>query len=159
MKNTILVFSVILFLTLACSNSEKKEKAAPLSADKITETMKTETPDADEIRTRHGKAVYMQYCATCHMVDGSGVSGIQPPLNDPRWIKDKDKLIRIVLKGISGEIEVNGETYNNLMPPHGHLSTGEIASVLSYIRSNFGNDFEPVSNDEVAEIRKELQLN
>ncbi|HBL75172.1 MAG: hypothetical protein A2W90_05840 [Bacteroidetes bacterium GWF2_42_66] len=158
MKNVIFVFPVVLFLAFAC-NSEKKEKAVPLSADKITETIKTESTDNTETKIRHGKAVFMQYCATCHMVDGSGVSGIQPPLNDPKWISDEEKLIQIVLKGISGKIEVNGETYNNLMPPHNHLTTGEIANVLSYVRSNFGNKFEPVSNEKVAEVRKKLQLN
>jgi mono/diheme cytochrome c family protein len=64
-----------------------------------------------------------------------------------------DKLITIVLHGLSGPIVVKGQRYNNVMPPWKSLADTDIAAVLTYVRSNFGNTAGPVTADEVAAIR------
>ena len=81
--------------------------------------------------------------------------GMYPPLSPNKYVKDKDKMINIVLNGLKGEIEVDGEVYNNLMAPHKQLSDKDLANVISYVRSHFGNDLEPVTEVEIAAGRNQ----
>lgn len=155
MKSQLIVLLFLIF-SVACSNSGKKEKAAPLSTETITETINSENTDIAAMKIRNGKAVFIQYCATCHMTDGSGVRDLQPPLTDSKWISANEQFVAILEKGISGKIDVNGQTFNNLMPTHKHLSNEEMANVISYVRSSFGNNFESVTAKEVAKIRRKL---
>ncbi|MEO0640706.1 MAG: cytochrome c, partial [Bacteroidota bacterium] len=66
---------------------------------------------------------------------------------------DKERLIGVLLNGMQGEIEVNGETYNNVMASYATLKDEEIAAVLTYVRSNFGNEASAVTASEVAAVR------
>ena len=105
-----------------------------------------------------GEKVYSFYCGTCHQRDGQGASGRFPPLAKASFVTgDKNLLISIVLKGMEGPIEVNGEQYNGTMPQHSFLGDGEIANVLTYIRENFGNKASAVTPEEVAKIREALK--
>jgi len=106
-----------------------------------------------EVASHPGKSVYQKYCLTCHQADGSGVPGMFPPLSPNEWIANKDKIIELLLNGQSGEITVNGEVYNNLMPAHDFLSDQQIADVISYVRTSFGNDLDPVTKEDVAAAR------
>jgi mono/diheme cytochrome c family protein len=63
-------------------------------------------------------------------------------------------LLNVVLKGLNGEIVVNGKPYNGLMPAHNFLKDEEVANILTYIRSNFGNSAGPISVQEVIDFRK-----
>ena len=66
---------------------------------------------------------------------------------------DTSRSIETVLNGLHGPIEVNGQQYNGTMPPMGHLKDEEIAEVLSYVRSSWGNTAKAVSAAEVADVR------
>lgn len=106
-----------------------------------------------------GAYIYEIYCGTCHQRNGRGASGRFPPLANISWVKgDKNLLISIVLKGMEGPIEVNEVQYNGTMPQHSFLSDEEVASVLTHIRQNFGNEASAVTVAEVAAVRKTLQL-
>lgn len=106
-------------------------------------------PPADQL--------YDQYCATCHGADGEGGAQRYPPLVDTPWVLEEDeRLILIVLHGLRGPIEVHDRVYDDIMPPMGHqLSNEEIALILSYIRTSWGNDGSPIGADDVAQIRNE----
>ena len=105
-----------------------------------------------------GEKVYSFYCGTCHQRNGQGASGRFPPLAKASYVTgDKNLLISIVLKGMEGPIEVNGEQYNGTMPQHSFLGDEEIANVLTYIRENFGNKASAVTPEEVAKIREALK--
>ena len=100
-----------------------------------------------------GAQVYRNTCLVCHQADGNGVPGMHPPLKgSDRVTGDKEGLIRIVLEGMEGEIEVNGEIYNNVMPPLSQLDATQIADVLTFIRSSFGNDASEVTVEEVQKV-------
>lgn len=120
------------------------------------------TPDKindnlDKGITLGGEKIFSVYCATCHQKDGKGASGRFPPLTNTDWVTgDKKRLISIVLKGLDGSIQVNGETYINAMPQHSFLSNEEAANVLTYIRQNFGNRASKVTSAEVEEVRNSL---
>jgi mono/diheme cytochrome c family protein len=86
-----------------------------------------------------GKSVYMDFCITCHLATGEGVSGIFPPLAKSDFLmKNREESIRAVKYGQKGEIIVNGVKYNGMMPSPG-LSSEEIADVMNYIYNNWGN--------------------
>lgn len=101
-----------------------------------------------------GKVVYDTYCLTCHQADGYGVPGLNPPIVKTDWVLgDKTRLINVVLKGLNTPISINGQTYRNPMPAHAFLTDTEIANVLSYIRSNFGNKASAIKAEEVKMVR------
>lgn len=100
-----------------------------------------------------GQLVYEQHCLTCHQSNGSGVPNLNPPLRGTDWVLgDKTRLINVVLKGLQGQ-EVDGDMYDNAMPAHDFLSDAQIADVLSYVRSNFGNKADAITADEVKTAR------
>jgi mono/diheme cytochrome c family protein len=101
-----------------------------------------------------GKKVYTKNCLSCHLANGAGIPGLNPPLIDTDWVLgDKIRLINIVLKGLEGAIEVKGEVYDNAMPALEYLSDQEIADVLSYVRNAFGNKASFIEPSEVKAIR------
>lgn len=105
-----------------------------------------------------GAKLYTQHCLTCHGPDGKGSPDLIPPLSQTDWVTgDKGRLIRIMLLGLSGEIEVNGNTYNQEMPAYDYLSDKEIADILTFIRNEFGNKSGAVIPGEVFEERKGLK--
>jgi mono/diheme cytochrome c family protein len=105
---------------------------------------------ADKAQIERGKGVYDTYCLACHQADGSGVPDLNPPLIKTKWtMGDKKTLINVLLKGLDQEIDVNGETFANVMPAMSHLSDEEIADVLTFVRNNFENKASSISAKEV----------
>jgi mono/diheme cytochrome c family protein len=113
-------------------------------------------PSGDAALAARGENLYGQHCATCHGQQGTGVGGAFPPLTGAEWVTgDEDTAIRILLHGLQGRIGVNDRTYNNVMPAFGRrLSDDEVAALLSYVRSAWGNEAEAVSPEDVAEVRR-----
>lgn len=105
-----------------------------------------------------GARVYSQNCAICHQASGLGQPGVFPPLVNSDWVKDNpQRLIKVVLAGLQGQVVVNGQTYNNAMTAFDRLSDEQIAAVLTYIRTapQFENNSFEVSPELVAEVRAE----
>ena len=101
-----------------------------------------------------GIILYQQYCLACHQADGSGVPGMYPPLKKNELVGgDKSTLIKTVLNGLTGEIIVNGKRFNQTMPPQNNLSDPQIAGILTYIRSHFGNMASSVISNDIANLR------
>jgi len=115
-------------------------------------------PSAESLA--RGQTVYMQVCFACHQPTGLGLPGMFPPLASSDWVaaKKPDRIIRMVLHGFTGPITLNGKPFASpapLMPPQGAaLSDTQIADVLTYVRSNFGNKAAAVTPVEVAAIRE-----
>src|SRR6266545_8275371 len=86
-----------------------------------------------------GRTCFEQYCSACHHPEGLGIPGGPPPLVDSPWLAGPDaRLIRIVLHGAGGPLEIGGKTYNLEMPAFGPvLSDAQIATVLSFARARF----------------------
>ena len=95
-----------------------------------------------------GQYVYEDFCSRCHLPDGNGVSGVYPPLNNSNWLKEKvNESIASVKYGLQGEIEVNGEIYNNVMTSMG-LSDEEVADVMNYVMNSWDNTQEEMLTPE-----------
>ncbi len=93
-----------------------------------------------------GREIYAKegYCITCHQPNGLGLEAAGfPSLAGNNWVNgNEDRLIKLVLKGLIGPIEVKGKTYPGHVPMTGFgglLNDKEMASVLTYVRNNFGN--------------------
>lgn len=105
-----------------------------------------------------GKKVYQEVCIACHQADAGGVPRMTPPLiKTPYVLGNKEALIRIVIKGLKGgEVEVDGERYENPMPPQSDLTDQQIADVLTFVRNSFGNKASAVGVGEVKHVRNKL---
>lgn len=103
-----------------------------------------------------GKQVYDQVCGLCHGPDGLGKPGQAPPLAGSELVTAKgfSRLAHIPLTGVAGDIKVEGKDWNMSMAAMGAaLSDSDLASVLTYIRNSWGNKAEPVTADEVKQVR------
>ena len=101
-----------------------------------------------------GKKVYTQYCLSCHQADGGGVPNMNPPLIKTTYVLgDKTRLTNILVHGFAEKVDINGETYNNIMPAHDFLTDAQMAAVLTYVRNAFGNKASAVSVAEVKATR------
>lgn len=104
--------------------------------------------------TEAGAKLYATYCVACHQADGRGDAGRFPPLTSTRWVSgSKARLIDIVLNGMQGEVEVEGQMYNGVMPGNSFLSDDEVSQLLTYLRQNFGNHADAVTPEDVARVR------
>lgn len=103
-----------------------------------------------------GAQVYQQNCSSCHQAQGQGEAGVFPPLaKNPVVVGDATKVIHIVKYGLSGPVQVAGKTYNGQMPAwNGTLSDAQIASVISYVRSSWGNSASAVTTAQVDAVKK-----
>lgn len=107
-----------------------------------------------------GKKSYLQTCAACHQASGQGVAGVYPPLVESEWVTgNEERVIRVLLHGLGGPVEVHGKTYNGAMPAFGKVIGGgynwkedKIAQVLTYIRQEWGNAAAPITKEKVAEV-------
>jgi mono/diheme cytochrome c family protein len=105
-----------------------------------------------------GGQLFAAKCAACHQATGLGLPGVFPPLAGSEWVLGSDKvLVQIPLHGITGSVQVKGATYSGAMPVFNTLSDAEIAAVLTYVRSQWGNAAPTVSPATVAAGRKATQ--
>ena len=100
-----------------------------------------------------GEQVYGRVCAACHQPNGQGLSGAFPPLAASDYLQaDPLRAVGHVLNGLSGKIEVNGKTYNSVMPPMAYLSDEDIAAVMTYVLQSW-NDGGVIQPAQVAALR------
>ncbi len=131
---------------------------------KMDETIMTKLKGVERDLFIKGKAIYNKegYCVTCHQTDGKGLdaSGF-PPLNGTPWVLGSDeRLIKVVLKGLLGPIEVLGKKYPGQVPmtPFEKLLTDEdVAAVLTYVRNSFGNEASPILPEKVKQVRAAIK--
>ncbi len=106
-----------------------------------------------------GKGLYNTHCAACHQPNGQGLAGAFPPLAKSDYLmEDRSRALETVIKGRSGEITVNGQTYNAVMPGMGHLTDAEIAAILTYTTNSWGNEASAFSVAEVTKVRSDTGL-
>ncbi len=113
-----------------------------------------------EVSSADGAQVYEDTCVACHQPDGKGKPGEFPPFaGNPDLFLAPDFPAVVALYGLEGAIDVEGQHLEAEMPSFDFLSDDEIAAVVHYIRTNFGNDaarpagFADVTAAEVAARR------
>ena len=142
MRTSIRILVLFLIITSCNSNQQNKTGAA-----------QNQVPTKLEASIKRGEIIYSDMCITCHLADGKGVLKAFPPLAGSDYLKaNQTKSIIGIKNGISGEIVVNGVTYNNVMAPLG-LSDDEVADVMNYINNSWGNDIDNfVTPDKVSKL-------
>nr|WP_179283283.1 cytochrome c oxidase assembly protein [Bordetella genomosp. 9] len=106
-----------------------------------------------------GASVYSSFCAQCHQADGRGVPGVYPRLagNPSLLARDRTSLMRIVMEGGHSAATAHGPPSQHMPPFDTILTDAQIAQVLTYVRSSWGNDAPPVSGTEVGQLRQALK--
>lgn len=105
-----------------------------------------------------GAKMYAQNCSICHQPTGMGTPGQFPPLAGSDWVLEEgpNRIIKLILNGIQGPITVNGQPFNNAMPPWRDVMTDEqVAAAATYIRTTWGNKASPVKPEQVKAVRDE----
>jgi len=105
-----------------------------------------------------GQVLFEMACMPCHQPDGKGLAGVYPSLADSDRVQGSpDALIRIVLHGLEGPIQVNGVPFQSTvpaqMPSFAGLPDDQLAALLTYLRGAFGNDAGDISADAISRIR------
>ncbi|WP_295129395.1 c-type cytochrome [uncultured Chitinophaga sp.] len=113
-----------------------------------------------------GYKIFTTVCQTCHGPDGNGIQSLAPPLNESQWVTgERQRLIAIVLHGLTGPVEVNGKLYKapeygGDMPGIGNndeFSDADIAQLLSFIRNAWSNNAEKITAKDIQDVRKRLK--
>jgi len=142
----------------------KQNKAPAITSDenkKYGPTRKLGKPEQKVYD--QGRAIFFRdaHCVTCHQPNGLGLAPIYPPLTNKEWLVGNDeRLIKVVLKGLWGPMEVAGKRYDptkGTPPMTGFeqlLKDDEIAAVLTYVRQSFGNDYDPILPATVKKVRE-----
>jgi len=155
LRFTAIVLILAAFASASCKSSgNKPETVETTIVDQPTETVQ-EPVRADNIMNR-GEDVYNEVCLACHQADGSGVPMMFPPVTASDIINgDHGKLIKLIMDGLSGPVEIKGEKYNSVMPPQKHnLNDQQISDLLTFLRNSFGNRADTITAAEVAKLRK-----
>lgn len=85
---------------------------------------------------------------SCHMAEGEGLPGVFPPVAKSDYLTDKNRLVKVVLLGVRGEMTVNGTDYNSEMTGF-QLSDQETADVLNYIGNTWGNKADAIKPADI----------
>jgi cytochrome c oxidase cbb3-type subunit II len=109
-------------------------------------------PAAQVYDAGKGQSLFTANCAACHQATGEGLPGAFPPLKGNPAVNDADpsQHIHVVLHGLQGA-NVGGTVYSSPMPPFGTtLSDADIANIINYERSSWGNRGAPITAKQVA---------
>lgn len=112
-----------------------------------------------DLKTRQyaiaGRELYVHHCANCHQKDGTGLGLLIPPLKDSDYMmSDTGRTARIIRYGLKGEIMVNGMTYNQPMPGNPVLKPIEIAQIITYIYTVWGQGETLITPDQISDFLK-----
>ena len=103
-----------------------------------------------------GQMLYVDFCVRCHLPDGTGETGLIPPLANADFLQDIQATVQSIKYGIHGPITVNGVIYNNTMAPMG-LENDEIADVTNYILNSWGNTADMIVTEAYVRRIKETK--
>jgi mono/diheme cytochrome c family protein len=107
-----------------------------------------------------GKKLFSANCITCHQANGQGQPGQFPPLAGSEFVLGdaSNRLIAIVLKGLQGPVQVKGQAVNNAMQAwEGQYTDQQLAAILTYVRSDWGNSAPEIPAEAVKAMRDELK--
>ncbi|MBK7643117.1 MAG: c-type cytochrome [Planctomycetes bacterium] len=123
----------------------------------VEELVVRELGSEERARFERGTELYEVTCVQCHLGSGLGQTGQAPPLRGSRWmLGDVGVAARVLLGGLKGEVELDGERWDGEMPAVGY-GDEDVAALLTYVRREWGNGAEPVTAGAVAKVREEVK--
>ncbi len=97
-----------------------------------------------------GEQVYRSKCASCHMADGRGLSGLIPPLANSDYLeKHFEELVCIIRYGLKDTIQVNGKYYSEVMPPSYGINDVELVNLINFVQKKFLNKNNFVTLEDI----------
>lgn len=127
-----------------------------------------EDTEAERMLVQYGRAglpdvegafAFSTNCAPCHVSTGKGIPEFTPPLIGTKTVADKQKLIETTLFGMSGEIEVKGIKYDEIMPGFAaSLTDQEIKEILTYVRTSLNAHKNDITVSDIEQIRSSRRL-
>jgi cytochrome c oxidase cbb3-type subunit 2 len=142
-------FTIVAFFCVAVPAGERAFGQVP-KGEVASHGTAQSTHEADT-----GRDLYIANCSACHQAGGEGLPGVFPPLKGSGVVNKDDaaKHFQVVLNGMQGA-RAGGVMYAAAMPPFaGALSDAEIADIIDYERSSWGNHGKPVTAAQVAAER------
>lgn len=147
MRSLKFYFVALMLLAFYSCQTEKGNKYDTLADISDTRVLQYAIP---------GKKLYDLHCANCHQEDGLGLGKLIPPLNPSDYMsQDVPRTVRLIKYGIKGDIEVNGITYNGIMPANPRLTNMEIAQISTYIYNVWGSNKGLIEAGEVEKILRD----
>ncbi len=154
MKKKYLAIATVLSLGLLSCGGEATE-AVEDAHEAVNETVEEVVEEVEEVveeaTTAYtaGQEIYASTCQACHQENGEGITGAFPPLAGSDYLlEDKNRAITTVIEGLSGEIVVNGDTYNGTMTPQA-IEGQDIVDVVNYVLNSWGNEGGEVTLEDV----------
>lgn len=142
----------MLTATTACGANNAPAPAASINAAATATAVASTSLEA-------GETAYKTHCQACHQADGTGLAGAFPPLaGNSNIVGESAYMVENILTGLSGELKVNGVTYNGVMPAMSYLTNEEVADIVNYVQATWANSPATVTADQVADQRHELGL-
>ena len=92
-----------------------------------------------------GRVVFEASCIACHQVDGAGLAGVFPPLAGNDHVFDSAYVADVLANGLTGELVVNGTTYNSVMPAFAALTPDQVTSVTAYLQFGLNGATTPTT--------------
>lgn len=145
---------VLALVALAACGGAADEKPAANVASAAGGAAAAPAAGAPSAAEQEGRQVYAT-CTTCHQANGQGIPATYPPLAGSEIATGTPEIpIAIVLHGLTGPLKVHGTEYNNIMTPWGPVfNDAQIAAVLTYVRSQWGNSASAITAEQVAKVR------
>ncbi len=105
---------------------------------------------------RAGEMIFAANCTGCHGAAGAGQPGIFPSLRANPYVSgDPKRVIHTVKFGLTGKIVAKGAAFDGQMPAWtGTLTDPQIADVITYIRTSWGNKGSAVTTAQVSAVKK-----
>ena len=143
---------VLLVALGACSKGDHASTTTSNGGSMTTAVATATAGSSNGAAASDGAKVFQTNCSSCHQASGQGMSGTFPPLaGNPVVIGNPTTVIHIIKDGLTGQISVKGATYNGQMPAWGQtLSSNDIAAVITYIRSSWGNSASAITPAQVS---------
>ena len=118
--------------------------------------------DEVAIQFKMGKDAYQRFCEVCHQAHGGGSVGVAPPLAGSEWVlaPTANRIARIPLRGLTGPVKVKDNDFNLTMfavAAGGAMTDEQVAAVLTYIRSSWGNKASAVPPELVKKVQSEIK--
>ena len=145
-----LVAAALIWTLAACAKNHQSSS----SATSVAPSASAAAVVQNGAEASDGGKVYQTNCASCHQASGHGLVGAFPALaGNPVVVGDPKTVIHVLKFGLSGPLSIGGHKYNGMMPAWAQqLSDADIASVITYIRSSWGNNASAVSAADVSAV-------
>jgi len=107
-----------------------------------------------------GKQLFNQHCSSCHGAEGAGIDGVAPPLRNPSlWQRLGEQaptyLTGVWAGGLSGSLEVDGQTYRGLvMPPQTQIPAADLEQVSGYLLHDLNGAKQRVERAQIEAARQ-----